>query len=254
MQLDLAVKGTLAPRKNSTILPFNTEDPQSDEELVHAFLDGDTSAYGTLFEKHRSAVFGLVYYKIGNAADAEELVQDAFMQGMEKITTLRDPKAFGGWIKTIAVRMSINRITRRKAFAHLPDEEMTPDDNGVNSGLHTVLKIEGKQQVRIGMRSMKESDSSTLDAFYFRGLSLKQMADEFDALIGTIKRRLHVARNRLGKILFSYMDKPNGSPQSVSHSNGQSRVEPRVRLNHEVSAPGPLRPYLDRKLRSQQAS
>ena len=48
---------------------------------------------------------------------------------------------------------------------------------------------------------MRELDRRTLMAFYFEGQSLKQMSDQFDSPIGTIKRRLHTARNRLKEML-----------------------------------------------------
>ena len=59
----------------------------------------------------------------------------------------------------------------------------------VNAGLH------------LGLRKLKPLDRETLEAFYLRGRSLKQMSLEFDVPTGTIKRRLHVARQRLKDVL-----------------------------------------------------
>ena len=53
--------------------------------------------------------------------------------------------------------------------------------------------------MRDGLGRLKELDRETLEAFYVRGHSLLEMADEFDAPLGTIKRRLHVARKRMAK-------------------------------------------------------
>ena len=61
------------------------------------------------------------------------------------------------------------------------------------------MRDEKREQVRDGLARLREMDRTTLEAFYVEGQSLAEMADEFDAPIGTIKRRLHVARKRLAE-------------------------------------------------------
>ena len=70
---------------------------------------------------------------------------------------------------------------------------------GSDSPLAAVLEVERKDQVRAGLDRLGEMDRDTLVAFYVDGNSLLEMADDFDAPLGTIKRRLHVARKRLAK-------------------------------------------------------
>jgi RNA polymerase sigma-70 factor (ECF subfamily) len=65
--------------------------------------------------------------------------------------------------------------------------------------LSVVLQNERHTQVRAGLSRLRELDRETLEAFYVKGHSLIEMSDEFDAPLGTIKRRLHVARKRLAK-------------------------------------------------------
>ena len=69
--------------------------------------------------------------------------------------------------------------------------------------LAAVLESERDAQLRAGLRRLRELDRETLEAFYVRGQSLVEMSDEFDAPVGTIKRRLHVARKRLAKEMDS---------------------------------------------------
>jgi RNA polymerase sigma-70 factor (ECF subfamily) len=67
--------------------------------------------------------------------------------------------------------------------------------------LGAMLDRERDVQVRRGLRRLKASDRATLVAFYFHGRSLVEMSDQFHSPVGTIKRRLHVARKRLAKEL-----------------------------------------------------
>ena len=67
------------------------------------------------------------------------------------------------------------------------------------SPLDFALEAERKDEVRAGLARLGDMDRETLEAFYVDGQSLLQMADAFDAPLGTIKRRLHTARKRLAK-------------------------------------------------------
>lgn len=67
--------------------------------------------------------------------------------------------------------------------------------------LTRMIREERCEQLRRGLGRLSNMDRDTLTAFYFRGRSLIQMSDEFNSPVGTIKRRLHVARKRLARQL-----------------------------------------------------
>jgi RNA polymerase sigma-70 factor (ECF subfamily) len=64
-----------------------------------------------------------------------------------------------------------------------------------------MVRAEQRTELMKGLKRLKTLDRETLEAFYLRGRSLKQMSREFETPLGTIKRRLHVARNRLRRQL-----------------------------------------------------
>ena len=134
---------------------------------------------------------------MNNHAKAQELCQEVFVQALEKLDQLRQPECFPGWLKSIAVRMSINRAVRRgPVFASEPEAfEATCVDR--ETPIQQIMAIETRRQVCAGLKQLGSLDRKTLEAFYVRGQSLLEMSDEFDAPVGTIKRRLHVARKRL---------------------------------------------------------
>jgi RNA polymerase sigma-70 factor (ECF subfamily) len=166
-------------------------------QRVIAAQAGDRAAFGELFVQYEKSIYAVALRRTGDATEAQELVQDVFMQAMQKIDQLRTPEAFGGWLRQITVRMAINRMTRRKvAFATEPEVlQATVLGNGTPD--QALLAKEREAQVRAGMARLREMDRDTLEAFYVQGQSLAEMADTFEAPIGTIKRRLHVARKRL---------------------------------------------------------
>jgi RNA polymerase sigma-70 factor, ECF subfamily len=167
--------------------------------LVREAQAGDRVAFGQLFERFERHVFAVALRRLGDYNEAQELTQDVFVQAMQKIGQLREPQAFGGWLRAITHRMAINRAVRRGP--DLPTESETLEGNCVETATPLALVLEGERQtqVRAGLARLRDLDRATLVAFYVNGKSLVEMAAEFDAPVGTIKRRLHVARKRLAK-------------------------------------------------------
>lgn len=168
-------------------------------DLVRAAQAGDRAAFGELFERFQPTVIAIAMRRLRDYADAQELAQDVFMQAMLKLDQLRTPEAFGGWLRQITVRMAINRAVRRAPSIAVEPELLEATVTCEDSPLEGILAIERQGQVRAGLDRLGEMDRETLIAFYVHGHSLLEMADDFDAPLGTIKRRLHVARKRLAK-------------------------------------------------------
>ena len=181
---------------NTTI---NHNDQLETADLVLAAQRGDRTAFGQLFERFERTVFAIALRRLGDFNEAQELTQDVFVQAMTKLEQLREPAAFAGWLRSITHRMAINRMVRRGPA--IPTEPESMEANCIEhvTPLSLVLQNERKAEVRDGLGRLRDLDRETLEAFYVKGHSLVEMSDEFDAPLGTIKRRLHVARKRLAK-------------------------------------------------------
>jgi RNA polymerase sigma-70 factor (ECF subfamily) len=167
--------------------------------LVERARAGDRQAFGALVERFQSVVYALGLARLRNAAEAQELTQEVFIHAMTKLDQLRDPHCFLGWLRQIAVRMAINRLTRRAPLCSAESDVLhnAPAEN--RSPLDELVRTEQREELWVGLRRLKPMDRDTLVAFYIRGRSLQQMSQEFETPVGTIKRRLHVARHRLRK-------------------------------------------------------
>jgi RNA polymerase sigma-70 factor (ECF subfamily) len=170
-------------------------------ELVVRAQGGDRAAYGELVERFQPTVYAVALARLRNPAEAQELAQEVFLHGMKKLPQLRDVQCFAGWLRQITVRMALNRLTRRGPL-HKADGEVLENAQAAGATpLEQLEKAEAAAELYQGLERLKPMDRDTLLAFYIRGRSLKQMSREFETPVGTIKRRLHVARNRLKKAL-----------------------------------------------------
>ena len=119
------------------------------------------------------------------------------MQALRKIGQLREPECFGGWLRSITTRMAINRSLRSGPV--MPIDRETLEATCVERRTPLVAALANERASQVRNWAARALDRETLEAFYVRGRSLVEMSDKFRSPIGTIKRRLHVARKRFAR-------------------------------------------------------
>ncbi len=189
--------------------------------LIDLARAGDRAAFGELVERFQPAVYAVSLARLRDVNEAIELTQEVFIHALRKLDQLRDPRCFVGWLRQIAVRMAINRVTRQ-APCRGTDPEIVQNAPAADAGpLDALIRAEQRAEVLQGLEALKPLDRATLTAFYLRGHSLAQMSRDFETPVGTIKRRLHVARNRLRAAL----ERPAERPPERGHPDRPPRCE-----------------------------
>ena len=169
--------------------------------LIERARSGDRAAFGELVERFQPAVYAVALARLRDVNEAVELTQEVFIHAMTKLGQLRDPHCFVGWLRQITVRMAINRVSRKGPIQGAAPDVLQNAAAPADGPLDQMIRAEARAEIWTGLDRLKPVDRATLIAFYIRGHSLKQMSREFETPVGTIKRRLHVARNRLKKAL-----------------------------------------------------
>lgn len=169
--------------------------------LVDKAKTGDREAYGELVVRFQNSVYAMALARVRDPIEAQELAQEVFVHAMRKLPQLRDARCFAGWLRQITARMAINRATRKGPVFGTEPEFLDGVEGDFKTPDEQLVLAEEKADLHAGLRKLKDLDRATLEAFYLRGRSLKQMAREFETPVGTIKRRLHVARARLKDVM-----------------------------------------------------
>jgi RNA polymerase sigma-70 factor (ECF subfamily) len=170
-------------------------------QLVRAAQAGQRDAFGELFERFKGLVLAIAARRLRDYSEAQELCQDVFIQALQKIKQLREPECFVAWLRSITTRMAINRAVRRHPDCATASDTLANVWVEGESPLAAMVAGEQEAQLHAGLARLRDLDRQTLEAFYVQGRSLVEMSDDFDAPLGTIKRRLHVARKRLAEEL-----------------------------------------------------
>ena len=177
----------------------------NDVELIRCVLAGDETAFSTLVQKYQKQVHALAWRKIGDFHIAEEITQDTFLKAYQKLTTLKQPHRFAGWLYVIATRCCHDRL-RKKRLETESLEEM--DNAAIETDAYsryvadqeTKLTVEAQRGVVKRLLAMlPESERTVITLHYFGDMTCERMSEFLGVSVNTVKSRLRRARNRLKK-------------------------------------------------------
>ena len=176
-----------------------------DVQLIHDILSGDDTAFSTLVQKYQKSVHALAWRKIGDFHIAEEITQDTFLQAYQKLSTLKNPNLFAGWLYVIANRLCISWMRRQKPAMKSLDNTSTEEIDRLTyqryiSEQRETATIERRSAiVEKLLEKLPESERTVVTLHYLGEMPTKEIGRFLGVSVKTIHSRLYRARNRLRK-------------------------------------------------------
>jgi RNA polymerase sigma-70 factor, ECF subfamily len=180
-----------AKRPDGPVL-LRMPDSASDDELVGRAARGDRWSREVLYRRHAGYLLGLATRLLANRGEAEEIVQDAFIAGFERLSTLRDPGALRVWLGQIAVNLVRHRL-RRLRLLRLLGLDRGADDATLESLAAPGLHPEACAELALVDRALARLRVELRIAWtlrYVEGLELTEMTSVCGCSLATVKRRL----------------------------------------------------------------
>ncbi len=173
--------------------------PLEETELVERARHGDVAAYETLVRRYQNLAVRTAYVITGQAADAQDAAQEAFVKAYYSMGRFREGAAFRPWLLRIVANEAINRrrATRRKAALALRVAESRPSADAAPSPEAAALAHEVRSELVSALSRLREEDRLVIAYRYFFDLSEAEMADALGCARGTVKSRLSRALKRL---------------------------------------------------------
>ncbi|MDE0684448.1 MAG: sigma-70 family RNA polymerase sigma factor [Candidatus Poribacteria bacterium] len=176
---------------------------ENDAQLIRRILSGDDDAFDTLVRRHQRGVHALAWRKVSDFHYAEEITQDTFLQAYKKLSTLKNPNQFAGWLYVIANRLCINWIQRHKpAMQSLEDTPMAEIEE--SSYTHYAAEqrdAEGTEHryaiAEKLLSKLPESERTVMTLHYLGEMTAKEISKFLGVSVNTITNRLWRARKRL---------------------------------------------------------
>lgn len=176
---------------------------EEDAQLVARAVRGDLEAFDALVTRHQRQLMARALASTGRLEDADDLVQESFVRAFENLAALKEPEAFGSWLRTIHDRLAVDRSRRRKTGAELrpalgaqlPDEAPDPEQR--------LLSLELAEQVKQALACLPPGRQREIFRMrYQEGLPIQEIAERLGVHTGTVKvhlfRSARALRRHLG--------------------------------------------------------
>ncbi len=156
---------------------------------------GDEAALASLVARHRARMIRTAGNLLRDRHEAEDVAQEAFLKGFRELPKLRDDRAFAGYLYRICVRLCMDRLRLKRAeIADL--DAVQPHEGGT---------VENRVVIEKLLAQLPAELRSTLVLREMEQLSYDEVAEVMNVPVGTVRSRLHTARERFRRLWVEAM-------------------------------------------------
>ncbi|MDR3618171.1 MAG: sigma-70 family RNA polymerase sigma factor [Paludisphaera borealis] len=185
-----------------------------DLSLVQACRAGRTEAYGLLVRRCQDRLFPTILRLMGSHEDAQDVLQDAFVRGFEKLDQYHGDSSFYTWIYRIAVNLALTRFRRRRLGGVLrlwgPNRgQLALDPPDQSPGVDPAFAMEQAEReavVAAALGELAPEQRAVVVLKDFDGRRYEEISEILNIPIGTVRSRLHRARSQLRDRLRSLVE------------------------------------------------
>ncbi len=175
-----------------------------DQEAIRAVLAGNREAFRSVVDRHSRSILNLAYRMTGDAADAEDLTQESFLQAYARLGEFRLGERFHPWIYTIALNLCRSHLRRRKLTGWLRPVVTAESGHpaweprgGAPDPEQELLGKEAERRLRDAVEALPPKYREVFVLRQAQGLSYEEIAGLLGLPLGTVEARLFRARRRL---------------------------------------------------------
>jgi RNA polymerase sigma factor (sigma-70 family) len=206
---------TKALGKTLVASPERRHEADADVEVVRRVQAGDVAAFDVLIRKYRERLFGVVYNLTSNREDAADLTQDAFIKAFQSIQRFSGQSSFFTWLYRIAVNSSITHLRKSRLRSFFSLESIDLDAPVARDILAALTDKTGgeretyvrelQERLNAAMQKLSIKHRTVVTLFEIDGLSHQEIAEVMDCSVGTVRSRLHYAKQLLQAELQPYL-------------------------------------------------
>jgi RNA polymerase sigma-70 factor (ECF subfamily) len=185
-----------------------------DDALIERARQGDANAYASLVERYQELAFRTAYVIVGDAAEAEDAAQEAFINAFSALGRFRAGSPFRPWMLRIVANAARNR---RKAMARRGHLALRVAGDELGTAIDppdvAVVQNEQRHQLLAAIEQLRDDDRLVIACRYLLELSEEETASTLGCPRGTVKSRLSRALGRLRAVLVA--QEPVGAEQTM---------------------------------------
>ena len=188
---------------------------QEDLEWVSKFKAGNRNAFDFLVRKYQRRLFGVIYNMTSHKEDTADILQDVFVKAFRSLEGFKGDSQFYTWIYRIAVNTTLTYLNKRKQKnamsleAWTNEEDKIPDfllndPKGEKGDKETLLK-ELQEKLNEALQKLSSTHRTVVVLFEIDGMSHAEIAEVLHCSEGTVRSRLHYAKEQLKQLLNNYL-------------------------------------------------
>ena len=183
-----------------------TQSASSIAELIAGARRGEEKAFETLFHRNKQRVYSLCLRITRNAADAEELTQEAFLQAFRKIHTFRGESAFSTWLHRLTVNIVLMRLRKKRVSetsleGSVENEEFDQPQREFGAPDLTLTGSIDRVQIERAVARLARGYRQIFVLHDVQGYKHHEIAALLGVSVGNSKSQLHKARTKLRRLL-----------------------------------------------------
>ncbi|MYA69584.1 RNA polymerase sigma factor, partial [Candidatus Poribacteria bacterium] len=216
-----------------------------DAQLIQRALAGDDTAFSALVKKYRKPVHALAWRKIGDFHIAEEITQDTFLKVYQRLSTLKAPQSFAGWLYVITTNQCKawfrKKRTRTQSLENTSSTELEKraySEYIIEENERTAKETQ-REVVKKILAKLQESERTVITLYYLGGMTYGEISEFLGVSEAAVRNRLYRARRRLKK------EEP-----MIREALGNFQITPNLTENimREISRLKPIAPSGDKPL------
>lgn len=194
--------------------PERQQEADTDLAVVKRVQAGDVAAFDQLIRKYRERLFGVVYNLTSNREDTADLVQDAFIKAFQSINRFQGQASFFTWLYKIAVNTTLSHLRKNKMRTFFSLEKIQEDDpsskiladmtDKTGADRDAYLR-ELQEKLNEALQKLSIKHRTVITLFEIDGLSHAEIAQVMECSEGTVRSRLHYAKQFLQGELSKYL-------------------------------------------------
>jgi RNA polymerase sigma factor (sigma-70 family) len=209
------IEATKVLGKTLVASPERRQEADADIDVVRKVQAGDVAAFDRLITKYRERVYGIIYNLTANREDAADLTQDAFIKAFQSIHRFGGQSSFFTWLYRIAVNSTLSYLRKMRLRSFFSLERMDSEEPVSKEILAALTDKTGvdrdayvrelQEKLNDAMQKLSIKHRTVVTLFEIDGLSHQEIAEVMDCSVGTVRSRLHYAKQLLQSELQPYM-------------------------------------------------
>ena len=171
-------------------------------DLVEACRQNDRAAQIQIYDLYYKAMYNASLRIVNDTAEAEDVMQDSFIEAFKKIGSYREEGAFGSWLKRIVVNNSINVIRKRKEMVSIDEVEMDLKDPGETDKEYSENVFCRLEEIRDGIKKLPDQYKAVISLHLLEGYDHQEISEILDTTYGNIRTRYSRAKQKLLQIIM----------------------------------------------------